>query len=62
MGSNGVDLVFDRGDVQIWARSFDGIVSRILFVAIDRISPGTRTQSERTMYQFRIWVAIAESA
>jgi hypothetical protein len=31
-----LDLVFDRGEVQIWARSFAGTVSRIVFTAKDQ--------------------------
>ena len=51
-----LDLIFDHGDVQIGARTFAGIVSRIVFTAKDQKTSKTGF----TWNETNIWTVLAQ--
>ena len=51
-----LDLLFDHGDVRIWASSFDGIVSDIQFIAKDQKTSKTGF----TWDENNIWTVLAQ--
>jgi hypothetical protein len=51
-----LDLIFDHGDVEIWASSFAGIVSRIVFTARDQKS----SKTSFTLDETNIWTVLTQ--